>query len=130
MVLSYSNDVPHMVTLTKVGGFSCDTNCPNCKSIGICAHSVAVAQANGKLEELISVIKKRKKSPNVTALVTSTTPRGRGSKGGVPACTRKPTSPAEACTRVAMSVGTQVVSNVVLEPLTVPHKMRLRIPVM
>ena len=112
MVLSYSNKVPHMVTPTKAGGFSCDTNCPNWKSIGICAHSVAVAQVNGKLEEFISVVKKKKKSPNVTALVTSTMPRGRGRKGGVPARTRKPTSPAEACTRVAMSVGTQVVSNV------------------
>ena len=61
MVLSYSNKVPHMVTPTKAGGFSCDTNCPNWKSIGICAHSVAVAQVNGKLEEFISVVKKKKK---------------------------------------------------------------------
>ena len=50
----------HMVTPTKAGGFSCDSNCPNWKSIGICAHSVAVAQVNGKLEEFISVVKKKK----------------------------------------------------------------------
>ena len=29
MVLSYSGKVPHMITLTKVGGFSCDSSCPN-----------------------------------------------------------------------------------------------------
>ena len=60
MVLSYSNKVPHMVTPTKAGGFSCDTNCPNWKCTDICAHSVAVAQVNGKLEEFISVVKKKK----------------------------------------------------------------------
>ena len=44
MVLSYTGKTPHMVTPTKGGGFSCDSNCPNWKSLGVCAHSVAVAQ--------------------------------------------------------------------------------------
>ena len=109
MVLSYSSKVPHMVTPTKGGGFSCDSNCPSWKSVGMCAHSVAVAQVNGKLDELVSIVKKKKKNPNVTALVTSTMPKGRGRKGGVPPRTRKPQ---ETHTRVAMNVGTQVVSNV------------------
>ena len=111
MVLSYTSKVPHMVTPTKGGVFSCESSCPNWKSIGICSHSVAVAQVNGKLEDFISAVKKKKKSPNVTALVTSTMPKGHGLKGGVPPRTRK-ASNVEACTRVAMNVGTQVVSNV------------------
>ena len=111
MVLSYTNKVPHMVTPTKGGVFSCESNCPNWKSLGICSHSVAVAHVNGKLQEFTLAVKKKKKSPNVTALVTSTMPRGRGRKGGVPPRTRKQSN-AEACTRVAMNIGTQVVSNV------------------
>ena len=97
-----------MVTPSKGGVFSCESNCPNWKSLGICSHSVAVAQVNGKLEEFISAVKK---SPNVTALVISTMPRGRGRKGGVPPRTRRQSN-AEVCTRVAMNVGTQVMSNV------------------
>lgn len=109
MVLSYTNKLPHMVTPTKGGVFSCKSNCPNWKSLGICSHSVAVAHVNGKLQEFTLAVKK--KSPNFTALVTSTMPRGRGRKGGVPLRTRKQSN-AESCTRVAMNVCTQVVSNV------------------
>lgn len=111
MVLSYTNKLPHMVTPTKGGVFSCESNCPNWKSLGIYSHSVAVAHVNGKLQEFILAVKKKKKSPDVTALVTSTMPRGRGRKGGVPPRTRKQSN-AESCTRVAMNVGTQVVSDV------------------
>ena len=49
MVLSYSGKPPHMVTPQKNGDFSCDASCPNWKSLGICSHSVAVAEMNGKL---------------------------------------------------------------------------------
>ena len=38
MVLSSSSKTPHMVVPTKGGGFSCDSNCPNWKSMGLCAH--------------------------------------------------------------------------------------------
>ena len=41
--------VPHMVTPNKSRSFCCDSNCVNWKSLGICAHSVAVAEINGKL---------------------------------------------------------------------------------
>ena len=101
-----------MVTPTKGGGFACDSNCPNWKSLGLCSHTVAVAQVNGKLEQYISLVKKTKRIPNVIALVTSTMPKGQGKKGGVPSRSRKPVNTTEACTRVAMNVGTQVVSNV------------------
>ena len=112
MVLSSSSKTPHMVVPTKGGGFSCDSNCPNWKSMGLCAHSVAVAHSNGKLQEFVNFVKKKKKVPNVTALVTTTMPKGRGRKGGAPPRKKHSSQPAESCTRVAMNVGTQVVSDV------------------
>ena len=112
MVLSSSSKTPHMVIPTKGGGFSCDSNCPNWKSMGLCAHSIAVAHSNGKLHEFVAVVKKKKKVPNVTALVTTTMPKGRGRKGGAPPRRKHSSQPAETCTRVAMNVGTQVVSDV------------------
>ena len=39
-------------------------------------------------------------------------PKGRGRKGGAPPCWKHSSQPAETCTRVAMNVGTQVVSDV------------------
>ena len=51
MVLSYSGKVPHMVTPKKGGEFSCDSSCLNWKSMGICAHSVVVAEVNKKLPQ-------------------------------------------------------------------------------
>ena len=38
----------------------------------------------------IGLDSEKQKSPNVTALITSTMPQGRGRKGGVPPCTQKP----------------------------------------
>ena len=84
MVLSYSGKTPHLVTPSKGGGFACDGNCPNWKSIAFCSHSIAVAQLNGMLPQFISFLKKKKVAPNVTKLVTSGMPRGRGRKCGVP----------------------------------------------
>ena len=100
MVLSYSGKVPHMVTPKKRGEFSCDSSCPNWKSMGICAHSVAVAEVNKKLPQFLSA-NKRRKSPNVTSLLTANLPRGRGHKGGTAPRSRKPSQPV---TRIEMSV--------------------------
>ena len=58
MVLSYSGKTPHMVTPKKIGDFSCDSSYPNWKSLGICSHSVAVAETNGQLR--LFIIKKEK----------------------------------------------------------------------
>lgn len=99
MVLSYSGKVPHMVVPSKGGGYSCDSNW---KSIGFCSHTVAVAEANGKLPQLVAYLQKKKRVPNLTNLVTSNMPRGRGRKGGATPRTRKQLpSP----TRVSMTVG-------------------------
>ncbi len=89
MVLSYSGKSPHMVTPIKGGGFSCDSNCANWKSLGICSHSIAVAEINGKLSEFVAFVQKKKKRPNITKLTTASMPKGRGRKGGVPPRKRK-----------------------------------------
>ena len=81
MVLSYSGKAPHIVT-PKKNDFSCDSSCPNWKSLGIYSHSVAVAETNGQLQLFLS--SKKKKTPNVTSLLTTNMPKGRGRKGGVP----------------------------------------------
>ena len=91
MVLSYSGKPPHLVTPKKSGDFSCDSSCPNWKSLGICSHSVAVAETNGQLQHFLSV--KKKKAPSVTSLVTTNMPKGRGRKGGVPPRVRRSKQP-------------------------------------
>ena len=101
MVLSYSGKVPHMVTPTKAGGYSCNQNCPNWKSIGLCSQVVAVAELHGKLQGLLSCVQK-KKIPSLTHLTTTTMPRGRGRKGGVAPRSRGQVRP-EAVMRVSSS---------------------------
>ena len=100
MVINYSGKVPHMVTPTKGGGFSCDSNCPNWKSIGFCAHSIVVSELNGKLSQFVSYLHKKKKVPSVTKLITSEMPVGRGRKGTKTPRRRKLQKPPE--TRVPM----------------------------
>ena len=102
MVLSFSGKTPHMVTPTQGGGFNCDSNCPNWKSLNLCSHTVAVAELNGKLAEFITFVRKKKKLPNVTNLITSGMPRGRGRKGSVAPRTRK--KKAAVTSRVPMSI--------------------------
>ncbi len=82
MVLSYSGKIPHLVKPTK-GGYCCDSNCANWKSIGFCSHCIAVAELHGKLSQYASSLRKKKKVPNITKLVTSNMPSGRGRKGTV-----------------------------------------------
>lgn len=65
MVLSYSKKTPHMVTPTKDGGFSCDSDW---KSLGICSHSVAVAELNQGFKKFLSCLKRKQRVPNVTHL--------------------------------------------------------------
>ena len=106
MVLSYSGKPPHMVTPKRNGDFSCDSSCPNWKSLGICSHSVAVAETNGRLQEFLSA--KKKKTPSVTGLLTTNMPKGRGRKGGVPPRVRKPKQPVT--TRIEMNDATSTTS--------------------
>ena len=48
MVLSRSGKRPHLVLPCKGGCFKCDSDCINFKSLGICSHSVAVAECNSR----------------------------------------------------------------------------------
>ena len=89
MVLSYSGRVPHMVVPKKNGEYSCDSNCANWNSMGICSHCVAVAHVNGELSEFVAAKGKQKKTPNVSRLLVTGMPRGRGRKGGVPSRSKK-----------------------------------------
>ena len=84
LVKSSSNPRPHMVTFKRSGQYTCDKDCPNWESLSICSHSVASAEDNGDHEVFIEWFKKAKKSPNITKLVTTKMPQGRGRKGCVP----------------------------------------------
>ena len=106
MVLSYSGKPPHMVTPKKNGDFSCDSSCPNWKSLGMCSYSVAVAETNGRLQEILSV--KKKKTPSLTSLLTTNLPKGRGRKGRVPPHVRKANQ--HVTTRIEMSDTTSATS--------------------
>ena len=81
MVKSYSGSRPHLVSRKKSGQYACDNMCPNWKSLGICAHSVAAAEDNHELQFFIRWFLKAKKVPNLTKLATAEMPAGRGRKG-------------------------------------------------
>ena len=83
LVKSNSNPRPHFITVKRSGQYCCDSECPNWKSLCMCAHSVAVAEKEGDLERFIEWFKQAKKAPNLTKLVTTKMPKGRGHKGGV-----------------------------------------------
>ena len=100
-VISKSRPGFHTVVPGKGGRHVCD-NCPNYKSLGICSHTVAVAEANGMLSEFIAWFRKSKNvSPNLTKLLTSDMPQGRGRKGGKGPRKRKDT-PGEILNRISL----------------------------
>ena len=80
-VLGYRGSKPHLVTPKKTGMFACDLECPNWKALGICAHSVAVAEMSGKLPVFIERIKKHNKTPSISKFAEATMPKGMGKKG-------------------------------------------------
>ena len=61
MVLSCSGKRPHLVLPSKGGRFKCDSDCLNFKYLGICSHSVAVAECNNLLTEFLAHFQKAKK---------------------------------------------------------------------
>ena len=81
MVESRGGKRPHLVVAGKGGQFKCDEECLNFKSIGICSHTVAVAQLNNSLQQFIGWFMKAKKKPNFTKIATHDMPAGRGRKG-------------------------------------------------
>lgn len=95
LVLSVSGKKPHLVTARKGGAFSCDSDCPNWKAMGICSHSVAVAEVSCKLSEFVDWYKKSKKIPNLTKFAEATMPKGRGRKGCVASRKRKSSIPVQ-----------------------------------
>ena len=56
-VLSYSESNPYLVTPKKTEVFAYDSACVNWKCLGICAHSVAVAEMNGRLQDFTERVK-------------------------------------------------------------------------
>ena len=73
----------------KNGQYTCDNDCPNWKSLGICSHSVVAAEDNGDLQAFVEWVKRAKKVPNTTKLVITKMPKGRGRKGNIPPRKRK-----------------------------------------
>lgn len=84
MVASRSSKTPHFVCAGPNGQYSCDNNCPQWKSSQICAHVIAAAQRNCKLQNFLEWYNSSGQGPNITTLAMSQLPSGRGRKGGVP----------------------------------------------
>ena len=59
-VLSYRGKKPHLVIPKKGITFACDSDCPNWKALGICAHSVAVAELCKKLPASLKVSRRQR----------------------------------------------------------------------
>ena len=81
LVRSYSGSRPHHVTVKKDGQYCCDADCPNWRSLRLCSHTVATAENEGQLQRFVQWYKKSRSNPNITKLVTTTMPKGRGRKG-------------------------------------------------
>ena len=92
MVASRSGQRPHLVAPCKGELIKCDNECLNYKSMGICSHSVAVAQLNNKLQQFVNAFSKVKRKPNFTSLAVHGMPSGRGRKGGQAPRARKKAS--------------------------------------
>ena len=96
--LSRSGQRPHLVVPCKGGKYKCDPDCANFKSLGICSHSVVVAEVNKKLSEFLASVKKAKKKPNFTQLAVHDMPVGCERKGGQAPRKRKKAPPPESRT--------------------------------
>lgn len=81
MVISKHGKRPHLVSKGKpLGKFSCDNNCPNWKSLGLCSHVVAVAQVNGQLTNLCNNDTRSNRLPSITGLLVTGLPSDVGNK--------------------------------------------------
>ena len=81
MVISQKGKRPHLVTQSTRGKYSCDSDCPNWKSLSVCSHTVAVAHVNGQLQEFCDHYRRSKRLPNVSKLVLTGLPGGASNKG-------------------------------------------------
>ena len=64
MVMSSSGQRPHLVLPCKGSRFKCDSDCLNFKSLGICSHTLVVAELNKSLQEFVTSFKKSKRKPS------------------------------------------------------------------
>ncbi len=81
MVMSRSGQRSHLVLPCKTRRLKCDSDCMNFKSLGICSHSVAVAELSNQLQAFITAFTKAKKTPSFTTVAVHGMPSGRGRKG-------------------------------------------------
>ena len=93
MVMSQSGHHPHLVLPCKGGHFKCDGDSLNFKSLGMCSHSVAVAELNKQLKEFIAAFTKSKRKANFSQLAMHGMPSGRGKKGSQAPRKRKQSQP-------------------------------------
>lgn len=105
MVKSHSAKRPHLVTPKKKGnGYACDDECPQYKSAKVCSHTLATAVVNDRLNSLVSSFDKVKRAPNLTKLVTTTMPKGRGCKGSKAPTKHRPSVPVQHCFELNPSI--------------------------
>lgn len=93
-VESKSKQAPHLVRVSPKGSISCDKACEHYRSIGICSHTVAIAQKVGSLKEFAKSFIKKKGAhlPNLGNFALTGMPPGRSRKGAVPPRRRVPKS--------------------------------------
>ena len=109
MVASKSGKRPHLVKSGKGGRVSCDSDCPNWRSLNICSHTVAVAETNNCLPQYIDFYRKSKHLPSITQLVLTGLPTGIGKKGNRISRKRKNT---EVTDRIPVSTASSVPSTI------------------
>lgn len=85
MVASDSSPRPHFVQKMSDGKFVCDESCPMWRGRKVCAHTLAVAQDFGCLQQFIAALQKSKAMCSITKLVTTPTDKRKaGTKSGAP----------------------------------------------
>ena len=72
-VESYSSSKPHLVQPHKQLGFKCDDSCQQYKANKVCAHTVAAAYDNNKLEEHVKLLMRAIPKGSLDALCTGKT---------------------------------------------------------
>ena len=83
LVHSTSSENPHKVeAFPESGKVSCDQSCTGWKLYSLCSHTVAVAETLKLLKAFLKWFKKKKNSPNLTALANINMPQNKGSKRG------------------------------------------------
>ena len=70
MVASRSFDVPHFVRAETGSKYSCDNNCLQLKSSGVCSYIISVAEKNHELKEFLQWYNSHL-GPNITTLALS-----------------------------------------------------------